>query len=64
MTALGRDYKGKLSPLTYIAALILSLSGFPVVATVLNAVVAMIWLRPDRRIEKALRECNANKIPQ
>jgi uncharacterized membrane protein len=64
LSALGRDYKGKLSPLTYVAALILSLAGFPVIATVLNAVVAMIWLLPDRRIEKALRECNANKVPQ
>ena len=52
--ALGRDFKGKLSPLFYIAAILLAITGHPLIATILNALVALIWLVPDRRIEKVL----------
>jgi uncharacterized membrane protein len=50
--ALGRDNKGKLSPLFYLAALVLSHS-FRYVSLALYVAVALLWLVPDRRIERA-----------
>ncbi|HEV7683311.1 MAG TPA: TMEM175 family protein [Pyrinomonadaceae bacterium] len=54
-TAVGRDFKGMLSTLIYSAAVPLSLTrgwlGFA-----LYVVVAIMWLVPDRRIERALTE--------
>ncbi len=51
--ALGRDWKGKLSPVVYVAGIALafvdarlSLAGY--------AFVALLWLIPDRRIEQRL----------
>ena len=53
--ALGCDWKGKLSPAIYAAAIPLAfVSSW--VATGLYAGVAMLWLVPDRRIERALNE--------
>lgn len=51
--ALGRDWKGKLSPFLYIAGII---SAFwqPGVAQAFYTLVALVWLIPDRRIERAL----------
>ena len=51
--AVGRDYKGKASPLIYLAAIPLSFvnSWF---ACALYVLVAVMWLVPDRRIEKTL----------
>ena len=51
--ALGRDLKGKLSPLIYIAAITATL-GASWVAQALYVAVALMWLLPDRRIERAL----------
>jgi uncharacterized membrane protein len=51
--ALGGDWKGKLSPLLYLTAILLA----PFVRWVslgLYALVALLWLIPDRRIERAL----------
>ena len=53
--ALGRDLKGKLSPLLCAAA-IGSAFIHPGIAYLLYVVVALIWLIPDRRIEGALSE--------
>lgn len=52
-TALGRDVKGKVSVVIYAVAILLSFvnSWF---ALMLYVLVAMMWLVPDRRIEKAL----------
>jgi len=53
-SAIGSDWKGKLSPLAYIVAIGSTL----VTAWVAQAIyvaVALIWLVPDRRIERALR---------
>jgi uncharacterized membrane protein len=52
--AVGGDWKGKLSPLLYLAAILLA---FPAryVALSLYVLVALIWLVPDRRIEHVLR---------
>lgn len=54
-TALGRDFKGKVSLVVYVVAIPLSFvnSWF---ACALYVLVAVIWLIPDRRIEKALAE--------
>jgi uncharacterized membrane protein len=51
--ALGRDVKGKVSVVLYALA-ILSALRRPWIACGLYVVVAIIWLVPDRRIEKAL----------
>ncbi len=53
-TAVGRDWKGKLSPLFYVAA-IASTLWVKWLAQVIYLLVALIWLVPDRRIELALR---------
>ena len=51
--AVGRDWKGKLSPVLYVAAIVATLLS-PVIAQVFFVVVALIWLIPDRRIENVL----------
>jgi TMEM175 potassium channel family protein len=53
--ALGSDLKGKLSPLLYLAAIGLAFVA-PWLSIVIYALVAAIWLVPDRRIEKVLPE--------
>jgi uncharacterized membrane protein len=52
--AMGADVKGKISLAVYVAGLALSLV-WPLVAVGLSACVALMWLIPDRRIEKALQ---------
>ncbi|MFL5259853.1 MAG: TMEM175 family protein [Hyphomicrobiales bacterium] len=53
-SVLGRDIKGKISPVLYLAAV-----GLAFVATwascAIYVCVALMWLIPDRRIENALR---------
>jgi len=51
--ALGRDIKGKTSPVIYAAA-IGSVFLHPLIADALYVLVALIWLIPDRRIERAV----------
>jgi uncharacterized membrane protein len=55
--ALGRDWKGKLSPAVYVAAIPLAFVS-PWIASGLYALVALWWLVPDRRIERALEKSN------
>jgi uncharacterized membrane protein len=51
--AIGSDWKGKLSPVLYLAAVPLSfVSSW--IASGLYVVVAFMWLVPDRRIERVL----------
>jgi uncharacterized membrane protein len=52
-TAVGRDWKGKLSPLFYLAAIPLAFVN-TWLSSALYAFVALLWLVPDRRIEKAV----------
>lgn len=54
VTALGRDLKGKLSLVLYVAGMVLSLWQ-PALAWALYALVALMWLVPDRRIERLLQ---------
>ena len=52
--AVGRDWKGKLSPVLYVIAIPTAfLSRW--VSCGIYVLVALIWLVPDRRIENALR---------
>ena len=54
-TAVGRDFKGKVSIVIYLAAIFISFVN-PWFAFALYVVVAVMWLIPDRRIEKTLTE--------
>ena len=49
--ALGRDLKGKISPLAYLAAIPLSFVS-PWIAQSIYVVMALVWLVPDTRIER------------
>jgi uncharacterized membrane protein len=53
-TALGADFKGKISIGIYVAAIVLTLLVHPMAGTALYALVAVMWLVPDTRIEKIL----------
>jgi uncharacterized membrane protein len=53
--ALGADIKGKISPLIYIIGIALAFVS-PWLSIAMYALVALMWLIPDRRIEKALAE--------
>jgi uncharacterized membrane protein len=52
-TAIGRDWKGKISPALYLAAIPLSFLN-PWIASGIYVLVATLWLIPDRRIERVL----------
>ncbi|HEX5217559.1 MAG TPA: TMEM175 family protein [Vicinamibacterales bacterium] len=52
--AVGDDWKGKFSVITYVAAILVAIFSYPHVALGLYALVAMTWLVPDRRIERQL----------
>ena len=56
--AVGSDWKGKLSPLIYITAIGLSFRAHWL-AQALYVAVALIWLVPDRRIERAIDSADA-----
>ena len=51
--AVGRDWKGRLSPVAYVVA-IASTPWQPWVAQAIYVAVALAWLVPDRRIERVL----------
>jgi len=51
--AIGRDWKGKLSPVLYIAGIVSAL-WLPTLAQAIYVLVAFLWLVPDRRIEHQL----------
>jgi uncharacterized membrane protein len=51
--AIGRDWKGKLSPMLYIVAIAATLRSSSAAQAIL-VLAALIWLIPDRRIEKYL----------
>jgi len=51
--ALGRDLKGKISGVLYVAAIMLAFVN-PWISLAIYALVALIWLMPDRRIEHAI----------
>jgi uncharacterized membrane protein len=51
--ALGGDWKGKLSPVLYLVAIPLAFAS-PWISLALYVFVAVIWVIPDRRIERVL----------
>ncbi len=56
--AIGSDWKGKASPLLYLVAILAALWS-RWIPQAIYVLVALIWLVPDRRIERALRDRNA-----
>lgn len=52
-TALGRDYKGRISIVIYLIAIPVALF-FPLGAFMIYVLVAVMWLVPDRRIERTI----------
>jgi uncharacterized membrane protein len=63
--ALGRDLKGKISPFLYLAGIALAFAS-PRLAMLVFTGVAVMWLVPDRRVERylAARETtSASEVP-
>jgi uncharacterized membrane protein len=60
--AVGHDWKGKLSPLIYVVAIGAAFVK-PAIAGALYVLVALIWVIPDRRIERVLADGQA-RAPQ
>jgi uncharacterized membrane protein len=54
-SALGNDLKGKMSPALYVVAIILAFVS-PWMSIAVYVLVAVMWLIPDRRIERAVAE--------
>jgi uncharacterized membrane protein len=52
--AIGRDRKGKLSPLLYVLGILFAFVDSRI-AGALYLLVALLWLVPDRRIERVVR---------
>jgi uncharacterized membrane protein len=53
--AIGIDLKGKLSPFVYLGGIVIAFHA-PAISYALYAFGALIWLVPDRRVEKALAD--------
>jgi uncharacterized membrane protein len=60
--AIGKDLKGKVSPLLYAAAIAAAFR-MPAAAGALYVIVALIWLVPDRRIVRAMEGSQRNAAP-
>jgi uncharacterized membrane protein len=53
--AVGHDFKGKVSPVFYIIGIAAAFFEQPRIALTLFVLVALMWLVPDRRMERALK---------
>ena len=53
--AVGSDWKGKVSPVLYVIGILSALVA-PYVAGAIYALAAAMWLVPDRRIERVMRD--------
>jgi len=60
--AIGRDVKGKVSPLLYALAIALAFV-HPALAGGLYVAVALMWLVPDRRVERVLAQAEPGAGP-
>jgi uncharacterized membrane protein len=60
-SAIGGDFKGKVSLLVYIAGTTLSFVD-TLVAQALYVLVALMWLIPDRRVERAVRQASRGNV--
>ena len=54
--AIGRDFKGKISPLLYVLGILATWLVASWVGMVFFVGVALMWMAPDRRIERVLSE--------
>lgn len=54
--AVGTDFKGKLSPLLYIAGIVAAWFTLTALSMAFFAGAALMWLVPDRRIEHAIND--------
>ena len=52
---MGRDFKGKASPVAYVVAIAAAFV-VPALAGAIYVAVALMWLVPDKRIERVLGE--------
>ena len=60
--AVGHDWKGKVSPLLYVSGIALSfVSSWPAIAVYTG--VALMWLVPDRRLERTVARAATVVIP-
>ena len=59
--AVGNDLKGKLSPLFYITAIPMAFVR-PWISGALYVAVALLWLTPDRRIERVIDDAAARAL--
>jgi len=57
---LGKDLKGKLSPLLYLVGIAVAQFA-PMIAFAIYSFVAIIWFIPDRRVERAVRQSQHNE---
>jgi uncharacterized membrane protein len=53
--AIGLDYKGKSSPILYFIAIVFA-NYYPLVSGTIYIIVALMWLVPDKRIERVFNE--------
>jgi uncharacterized membrane protein len=53
-SAIGRDLKGKASTVLFVAAIPIALAA-PAAALLIYALVVVLWIVPDRRMERALQ---------
>ena len=60
--ALGRDLKGKISPVIYVAGILLAFV-HPLLAVACYVAVAVIWLVPDRRVERFVAAAADGEAP-
>ena len=52
--AIGRDFKGKISPVLYVAGILLAFV-YARIACAIYLLVALLWFIPDRRVERVVR---------
>ena len=52
-TAIGKDLKGKLSPIFYLSAIALVCLN-PLISQMIYIIVALMWVIPDKRIEREI----------
>jgi uncharacterized membrane protein len=53
--AIGSDFKGKISPVFYAVGIAVA-GSYPWLSAILYVAIALIWLVPDRRIEKKITQ--------
>src|ERR1041384_7907540 len=53
--AIGRDWKGKLSPVLYVAGIVVAFR-WTFLAQAIYVAAALIWLIPDQRIKRVLQQ--------